>query len=107
MSEPIFIGGEWKPGRGPDMVSIYPADGTENAVVAGANAADVDESVMRAKAAMADPDTHAIRLARHLAKPESRPKPAPRPKAPPRPPSVRATVSPRSILCLQPHWPPG
>jgi hypothetical protein len=63
--------------------------------------------IARIEAAMADPDTHAIRLARHLAKPEPRPKPAPRPKAPPRPPSVRATVSPRSILCLQPHWPPG
>ena len=63
--------------------------------------------IARIEAAMADPDTHAIRLARHLAKPGSRPEPAPRPKAPPRPPSVRATVSPRSILCLQPHWPPG
>ncbi len=63
--------------------------------------------IARIEAAMADPDAHAIRLARHLAKPESGPKPAPRPKTPPRPPSVRATVSPRSILCLQPHWPPG
>ncbi|WP_340691895.1 hypothetical protein [Hyphomonas sp.] len=63
--------------------------------------------IARIEAAMANPYTHAIRLARHLAKPESRPKPAPRPKAPSRPPSVRATVSPRSILCLQPHWPPG
>ena len=63
--------------------------------------------IARIEAAMADPDTHAVRLARHLATPEPRPKPAPRPKAPPRQPSVRATVSPRSILCLQPHWPPG
>ncbi|MBU2604490.1 MAG: hypothetical protein KKC43_01180 [Alphaproteobacteria bacterium] len=63
--------------------------------------------ISRIEAAMADPDTHAVRLARHLAIPEPRPKPAPRPKAPPRQPSVRATVSPRSILCLQPRWPPG
>lgn len=55
MSEPILIGGEWKAGRGGDMVSIYPADGSENAVVAGASAADVDEAVARAKAAMAEP----------------------------------------------------
>ncbi|MBT6284104.1 MAG: aldehyde dehydrogenase family protein, partial [Rhodospirillaceae bacterium] len=55
MSEPILIGGEWKAGRGPDMVSVYPADGSENAVVAGASAADVDEAVARAKAAMAEP----------------------------------------------------
>jgi betaine-aldehyde dehydrogenase len=55
MSEPILIGGEWKAGRGPDMVSVYPADGSENAVVAGANAADVDEAVAHAKAAMAEP----------------------------------------------------
>jgi len=47
MSEPILIGGEWKAGRGPDMVSVYPADGSENAVVAGASAADVDEAVAR------------------------------------------------------------
>lgn len=55
MAQPILIGGEWKAGRGPEMVSIYPADGSENAVVSGADAADVDEAVARAKAAMAAP----------------------------------------------------
>ena len=55
MADPILIGGEWKPGRGPDMVSIYPADGSENGVVAGADAADVDEAVAKGRAAMADP----------------------------------------------------
>ena len=56
MSAPILIGGEWKAGRGPDLVSIYPADGSENAVVGGASADDVNEAVARAKEAMARPN---------------------------------------------------
>ena len=56
MSAPILIGGEWKAGRGPDLVSIYPADGSENAVVGGASADDVNEAVFRAKEAMARPN---------------------------------------------------
>ncbi len=63
--------------------------------------------IARIEAAMANPDANAIRLARFLATPEPRPRPAPRPKAAPRPPSILASVSPRSILSLQPHWPPG
>ncbi len=55
MASPILIGGEWKSGRGPDLVSVYPADGSENAVVAGAAAEDVDEAVVRAREAMAKP----------------------------------------------------
>jgi hypothetical protein len=48
--------------------------------------------IARIEAAMADPDTHAVRLARHLVTPEPRPKPAPRPKARPRPPSLCAAA---------------
>lgn len=97
----------------PDRVSPAPSTGPRS----GSPRARADKPglitdaflrrIARIEAAMADPDTHAARLARHIAIPEPRPKPAPRPKAPPRQPSVRGSVSPRSILCLQPRWPPG
>lgn len=47
----IFIGGEWRRGRGDDITSIFPADRTVNAVLPGASAEDVDEAIARAQEA--------------------------------------------------------
>tara|TARA_R110000787_G_scaffold49035_3_gene117689 strand:+ start:1173 stop:1622 length:450 start_codon:yes stop_codon:yes gene_type:complete len=63
--------------------------------------------IARIEAALAEPLAHARRMALFLAKPEAPPKPPARPKGPPRPPSFRIAVAPRSILSLQPDWPPG
>ena len=45
---PIFIGGEWKLGRGAIYTSIYPADQSVNAEVAGADLNDVEEAIQAA-----------------------------------------------------------
>jgi acyl-CoA reductase-like NAD-dependent aldehyde dehydrogenase len=41
----ILVAGVWRPGRGPRVPSIYPADGSTVDVVATADASDVDEAV--------------------------------------------------------------
>ncbi|MEZ5812831.1 MAG: aldehyde dehydrogenase [Rhizobiaceae bacterium] len=51
----LYIGGEWKKGRGAEITSVFPADGTVNRTLAGASAADGEEAVAQAKAAQADP----------------------------------------------------
>lgn len=43
----LFIAGEWRDGRGPELTSINPADGSTNVVLASANAQDVAEAVER------------------------------------------------------------
>lgn len=53
--KPIFIGGEWRPGRGKEIVSQFPADGSVNAVLMGATAEDASEAVAAAKRAAEDP----------------------------------------------------
>ncbi|MCW5770999.1 MAG: aldehyde dehydrogenase [Rhodospirillaceae bacterium] len=55
MPQPILIGGEWKPGRGPVVVSHYPHDQSVSGEVTGAAPADVDDAVRAGKAALADP----------------------------------------------------
>ena len=37
MPDPILIGGEWRPGGGDEIVSIYPADQSVSGSVAGAD----------------------------------------------------------------------
>ncbi|SLN63432.1 aldehyde dehydrogenase [Oceanibacterium hippocampi] len=51
----IFVGGEWRQGRGPVLTSINPADGSVNAEFAGASAEDVADAVTRGHEAMNDP----------------------------------------------------
>src|SRR5690606_31674584 len=52
----IFVAGEWRRGAGPDIHSIFAADGTLNLTLAGADTADVDEAVERAAAAQRQPE---------------------------------------------------
>lgn len=47
----ILVGGEWVDGRGEEIESINPADGTVVARVVGADPVDVDEAVRRGEAA--------------------------------------------------------
>lgn len=49
----IFVAGDWRKGRGADIVSTFPADRSLNRVVAGASAEDVEEAIDRAAAAQA------------------------------------------------------
>jgi betaine-aldehyde dehydrogenase len=51
----IFIGGTWRPGTGEPLVSVNPADGSINAIIAAASAGDVGDAVERGARAMADP----------------------------------------------------
>ncbi len=51
----LFIGGEWRRGRGPDIASHFPADGSLNAVLPGAAIEDVDLAIERAQEATHDP----------------------------------------------------
>jgi len=51
----LFIGGEWRRGRGAEIVSTFPADGTVNAVLPGAALEDVDLAIERAQDAAHDP----------------------------------------------------
>ncbi len=55
MADPILIGGEWKPGRGGVVTSIYPADGSVSGAVEGASPEDVDLAVAAGAKAAADP----------------------------------------------------
>lgn len=41
----IFIGGEWRRGRGTPFTSIYPADQSANMEISTANADDVNDAV--------------------------------------------------------------
>ena len=50
----IFVGGEWREGRGPTIRSVNPADGSVIAEFSGANVQDVDDAVAHGKRAMLD-----------------------------------------------------
>ncbi len=45
----LYIGGEWRKGRGADLTSIFPADRSTNLKFAGASAEDVDLAIERAQ----------------------------------------------------------
>lgn len=65
----LFVGGVWETGTGGEIVSIFPADGTENRRLRGASRADGERAIARAKAAQADPAWRALKpheRARHL-----------------------------------------
>jgi len=51
----LYIGGEWRRGRGAVISSNFPADGSLNGVIAGASADDVDLAIQRAQDAANDP----------------------------------------------------
>ncbi len=51
----LYIGGEWRRGRGAEIASHFPADGSVNAMLAGASLEDVDLAIERAQTAANDP----------------------------------------------------
>ncbi|AMN39262.1 aldehyde dehydrogenase [Rhodoplanes sp. Z2-YC6860] len=51
----LYIGGEWRRGRGAEITSNFPADGSLNAHLPGASLEDVDLAIERAQDAAADP----------------------------------------------------
>ena len=51
----LYIGGEWRRGRGDDIASNFPADGSLNAMLPGASVEDVDLALERAQDAANDP----------------------------------------------------
>jgi betaine-aldehyde dehydrogenase len=57
---PILVGGDWRAGRGEPLASINPVDGSINAIVAAASAADVDDAIERGARAMAAPAWRAL-----------------------------------------------
>jgi acyl-CoA reductase-like NAD-dependent aldehyde dehydrogenase len=50
----LYIGGEWRRGRGADIASHFPADGSLNAVLPGASEEDVDLAIACAQEAARD-----------------------------------------------------
>lgn len=55
VQDQLFIGGEWRRGRGADIESHFPADGSLNARLSGASPEDVDHAIERAQDAASDP----------------------------------------------------
>src|SRR3569833_2621181 len=51
----LYIGGEWRRGRGAEISSNFPADGSLNGTIAGASADNVDFAIARAQEAVNDP----------------------------------------------------
>lgn len=51
----LYIGGEWRRGRGAEISSRFPADGSLNATISGASVEDVDFAIERAQEAASDP----------------------------------------------------
>ncbi|WP_340148149.1 aldehyde dehydrogenase family protein [Billgrantia desiderata] len=56
MTQPIFIAGEWRVGRGDPLASIFPADGSVNARLKAASLEDVKEAIEAADAAWRRPE---------------------------------------------------
>jgi betaine-aldehyde dehydrogenase len=51
----LFIGGEWRKGRGAEIVSVFPADTGVNMALAGASREDLDDAIEAAVSAQASP----------------------------------------------------
>ena len=51
----IFLAGRWCEGRGEEMSSVFPADGSVNARLRAANVEDVNEAVAAAEKAWREP----------------------------------------------------
>ena len=45
MTQPIFLAGEWRQGRGDPMASVFPADGSVTARLNAASLEDVAEAI--------------------------------------------------------------
>ena len=56
ISDEILIAGEWRQGRGNEIVSTNPADGSTNCVVNAASLEDVEEAIQRCHVAAQDPN---------------------------------------------------
>ncbi|PMR69709.1 aldehyde dehydrogenase [Halomonas heilongjiangensis] len=56
MTQPIFIAGEWRQGRGDPLASTFPADGSVTARLNAASLADVEEAIEAADAAWRRPE---------------------------------------------------
>jgi betaine-aldehyde dehydrogenase len=41
----LYIGGEWRKGKGADITSVFPADDSTNLVLSGASIADLDDAI--------------------------------------------------------------
>lgn len=52
----IFVAGRWREGRGEEMASVFPADGSVNARLRAANVEDVNEAVEAAERAWRAPE---------------------------------------------------
>ena len=59
--QPIFIGGEWRAGRGKVYATRYPADDTVNAELTAATAEDANEAIEAADAAWRRPNWRDIK----------------------------------------------
>ena len=57
----LYIAGEWREGRGAEIESRFPADGSVNRVIKGASAADVDLAIESAETALRDPAWRRLR----------------------------------------------
>src|SRR5690349_10539690 len=57
----LYIAGEWRDGRGAEITSRFPADGSLNRVLRGASAEDVELAIERAGAAVRDPAWRGLR----------------------------------------------
>lgn len=51
----LYIAGEWRKGRGADITSVFPADGSVNRVIAGASTHDLDDAIAAAVSAQCHP----------------------------------------------------
>lgn len=51
----LYLGGDWQPGAGAEITSVFPADGSVNRVLRGASAAQGEAAIAKARAAQADP----------------------------------------------------
>jgi betaine-aldehyde dehydrogenase len=51
----LYVGGVWEEGTGAEIVSTFPADGSENRRLRGASRADGERAIARALKAQADP----------------------------------------------------
>ena len=51
----LFVGGEWRKGRGTEISSIFPADRSANRTLAGASAEDVEDAIELAAEAARQP----------------------------------------------------
>ncbi|WP_246594647.1 aldehyde dehydrogenase [Mameliella sediminis] len=47
----LYLGGDWREGRGAEITSVFPADGSVNRVLRGASSDDGKEAIARAKSA--------------------------------------------------------